>query len=155
MKPLIHLSYVASGMVLTAILLSDDAVQTLATWAQTPPAKTYQPGPFQPVARLDPKKPAAIHLKNQSGATLEVELVGSEVPATEMEPEDDLRSPLTLPIDLNISTPPRPPFTEISLNYQVTVDPANTLQVVVTITDEVASGDRVISVNETGAVYIY
>ncbi|MDX2271257.1 MAG: hypothetical protein NW237_04825 [Cyanobacteriota bacterium] len=126
----------------------------LPSQAQTPAPDTYQPGFFQPVARVNPQKPLQIEIENLSGSTLEYGLSSAEIAPVEMEPGETSRlEKLALPAYINISTPTRPPFSEITLRYDVQAE-GNRLKVQVTVKDDV-EGDRVLNIDEAGAVYIY
>lgn len=125
--------------------------------AQTPAAKTYQPGSFQPVVRVDPKKPIQFKAINNSGSTLEFGLTTRARIAREFQPGDVASRKIdTLPASINISPPTRPPFSEISLKYKVTAKD-NLLTVTISIANPDAGeqGDRVIEIDDKGGVYVY
>lgn len=115
---------------------------------------SFQPGFWQPVARVDPSKPVQLEIINNSGASLEYGLTTDEYVIAELEPEEQARLRITtLPASLNISTVSRPPFDVLSLLYQIeAVD--NLVMVTVSLKDDV-EGDRVVDINPEGGIYIY
>ncbi|NJK72637.1 MAG: hypothetical protein HC926_05030, partial [Synechococcaceae cyanobacterium SM2_3_60] len=56
---------------------------------------------------------------------------------------------------INISALNEPPFTEIPLNFALSEESGNTLRVEVSIEFDSFAGDRVITVDDTGGVYVY
>jgi hypothetical protein len=115
---------------------------------------SFQPGFWQPVARVDPTETVRLQIINQSGASLEYGLTTDESIIAELEPGDQASLGVSsLPASLNISTVSRPPFDVLSLLYEVeAVD--NLVTVTVGLKDDV-EGDRVVDINPDGGIYIY
>lgn len=114
----------------------------------------FQPGFWQPVARVDPAQAVQLRLVNNSGASLEYGLTSDEYIIAEMEPGDVANLSVgSLPASLNISTVSRPPFDVLSLLYDVEAS-GNQVTVTVGIKDDV-EGDRVVDIQESGGIYIY
>ncbi len=115
---------------------------------------SFQPGFWQPVARVDPSQPVQLKIINNSGASLEYGLTTDEYVIAELEPEDQARLRIPeLPASLNISTVSRPPFDVLSLLYEIeAVD--NLVTVTIGLKDDV-EGDRVVDINPDGGIYIY
>lgn len=117
--------------------------------AQDPPAQTFQPGPWQPVARIDPTQPVQVQIINQSGSVLVYGLtdpnaVEQEVPATQIA-QTQIG---TYPSFLTINTIERS-----ALRYDLRVTD-NQIQVQVQRINDVV-GDRTLNIDDTGAIYIY
>lgn len=118
-------------------------------WAQDPPAETFQPGPWQPVARIDPDQPVQVQILNQAGSLLVYGLTDPDAVELELPPTQIAQIPiLSLPAFLTINTIERS-----ALQYDLTVQD-NQVTVQVTRINDVV-GDRTLNVDDTGAIYIY
>ncbi len=137
-------SIVFWGLVGGGLLLAAPQVQ-----AQDPPAETFQPGPWQPVARIDPTQPVQVQIVNQAGSILVYGLtdpnaVERELPATQTAQT----TIVTIPAFLTINTIERS-----ALRYDLAVQDNQVQVQVVRINDVV--GDRTLNIDDTGAIYIY
>ncbi len=138
-------------LVLGSILVTLSLFSFTPALAQDPPATTFQPGPWQPVDRLDPARPVIVVIVNQTGALLEY---GTTDPSEAvLELENGAISQLTvatLPAFITINTLERS-----ALKYTLSTDLlANVVQVTVTKINDVV-GDRTLNIDDTGAIYIY
>lgn len=117
--------------------------------AQDPPAETYQPGPWQPIARIDPLQPVQVQILNQAGSLLEYGLTDPDAVEQQLPTTTTGQTLITsLPAFLTINTLER-----AALRYELTVQDNQVQVQVVRINDVV--GDRTLNIDDTGAIYIY
>ncbi|MGK7945052.1 MAG: hypothetical protein AB4058_11350 [Microcystaceae cyanobacterium] len=143
---------------LFSLCLSTVNLTSLVVTAQDPPAQTYQPGFWQPVARVDLNRPITLNLINETGLELDYAI-------TNIDPDP-------IPIAVNVTetlenvspelyivlypTSNNPNSSRIALNYQVEVTEDNRINVrILTTEGEEGAGDRSINLQATGAIYIY
>jgi hypothetical protein len=143
----------------TLLVVTLQSVAVFPTVAETPPAQTYQPGFWQPVARFNPKQKVTLKLVNQSGVVLNYDNTDSEF----SDPKDlgidktdalsDFGNSAYFMIYPATVIDPDQPF---NLKFSAQVDEANNL-VTVTITkgDRGFMGNRTVNLQKTGAVYFY
>jgi hypothetical protein len=127
------------------------------TVTQNPPAQTYQPGYWQPVARANIKLPIKINLINETDIT-----VAYSVTESQMEPIV-IKSHQT--ITLNNVKPPIYaviyPDSEnsnnslIDLKYKVQITLDNIIEVTITKAENSSDSHRTFNLQETGAIYVY
>ncbi len=120
--------------------------------AQDPPATTFQPGPWQPVERIDPQQPVQILLINQTDLALEYGLTGPNDSVFELPVGQITQFSISmLPTFLSINGIER-----AALKYNLTVNTVNQnlIRIEVTRLNDV-SGDRTLNIDDTGAIYIY
>ncbi|GAB1543681.1 hypothetical protein NUACC21_63570 [Scytonema sp. NUACC21] len=134
----------------TAILGVMTLIPGQAFAAQSLSARTYHPGFFQPVARINPQLPIAVKLENETGLPLDYGVLGQSgdkvLPAATITEINNFSFPA------NFTVYPANPF-EAQLKYNVSVkDNIATVQIQ---QKSVGVGDRSFSVNKTGAIYIY
>jgi hypothetical protein len=127
--------------------------------AQDPPAKTFQPGFWQPVGRFNPKQNMAVKMVNETGITLNYDVTSLETDS----PQDlgngqniilkDLGDSAYIMVYPVVETNPDDPF---NLKFTVNVDEKDNL---VTITmgraEQGFIGHRTINLQKTGAIYFY
>lgn len=128
---------------------------TLPVLAQNnPPASTYQPGYWQPIARVNPNSPLVITLVNQTKSPLKYNFLDDKG-------EKDLPVGVTtsikvasLPVNLAIYDPsPQAASGKGSnLRYETVVN-KNDVQVVILPTKD--NGFSVLNIAKTGAIYAY
>jgi hypothetical protein len=132
----------------------------LSLAAQDPPASTYRPGNWQPVARIDTKRPFAITLVNETDITLDYDLTANITPAPQQVspgktsvlkgfavPAYILINPTSSQVVLSASS--------FNLKYEVNVKEDNTVMVKVRKVSGDTPGDTTLNLQETGAIYIY
>jgi hypothetical protein len=144
---------------ITALILGNFTfIPCVPVQAQNPPAQTYQPGFWQPVARIDINRPLEVKLINKTDLILEYDLTNNQ---TEETPElaagntasiTGLKLPAYILIDPSTSNPNS---SRIKLQYQVSVDSNNTVNVGIVRAEEDMMGNRTLNLHETGAIYIY
>lgn len=126
--------------------------------AQTPPAQTYQPGPWQPLARVNPQRPITINVINQTGLSVDAGFTDTRRdPITVQNGRTgtirSLESPLYLLVYVNESNAS---FRGIDLNYQVRVqEGSNTINVTVQRTSSDRNATMTLNVDEFGGIYLY
>ncbi|MCU0535798.1 MAG: hypothetical protein MUD14_18065 [Hydrococcus sp. Prado102] len=128
--------------------------------AQNPPASTYQPGFWQPKARVDLNRPVAIRLINETNMMLDYDLT------TNIEPSPEQISPgntailkgFALPVYILINptdTSSTPNSSPPNLKYDVEVSQNNEILVKIRKVAPDTPGDSTLNLNEAGAIYIY
>ncbi len=121
--------------------------------AQTPPAQTFQTGPWQPIARIDPNRQVDIRLVNESGLTVEYAFSANQGVSQMLS----VGTTATL-IDVVVPT-----FVLINaanpddtLWYDIRVDEgANTIDVRIQRIEVAFGGYTTLNVHETGGIYAY
>lgn len=122
---------------------------TPSALAQDPPAETYQPGPWQPIARIDSTRPVQIQIVNRVGALLEYGLTDPDTIEQILPTGQTAQTVIvSLPAFLTINTLERS-----ALKYFLTVQGNQVTVQVERINDVV--GDRTLNIADTGAIYIY
>jgi hypothetical protein len=115
--------------------------------AQT--ANSFRPGPWQPIARIDPTQPVQVRILNQAGSLLEYGLTG---PKDEVESLPSGEAVLfqidQFPAYLTINTLERS-----ALDYGLLTE-GNLLSLEVRKINDV-NGDRTLNVDDQGGIYIY
>lgn len=149
-------------------LISGTLVATLgftfpvAIVAQDPPARTYQPGFWQPVGRVDINRPVKIQLINQTDLPLEYDFTTSyDVPPQPIKPkqtvtlEEQFPIPAYLLINPSsfIETPPQGALP--NLKFNVAVNENNIVTVTIIQVDKNDPGNTTFNLHETGAIYVY
>jgi hypothetical protein len=156
MKKTICLATVLMGTFL-AIAPTQTIAQTMI--AQDPPAKTYQPGFWQPTARVVVNRPIVIEVKNNTDELIDYNLTTNQVASpVKIEPGKsssikDFQLPAYLLINFSSATVDSSQFV---LKYEVSVDEkTNTLTVKVNKAGGEVPGNRTLNISETGAIYLY
>lgn len=155
----INLLTVSVLSLFSSILSVNSFFPISSVFAQNPPAETYKPGFWQPVADFNPQKKVTIQLINQTEIPLEYGISGNE---NDVVDKVEAGKTGTLELSINsaniavypgISIDPDQPFT---LKFDVKVDPkTNTINVNVTKGDRGFIGHRSINLQKTGKIYLY
>lgn len=119
----------------------------------TPPASTYRPGFWQPVARINPKSPVTITLINNTGMNLKYNLLDDkgevDLPAGSSKQLSRFSLPANIAIYNSVASDSRMP---VGLNFTPSAT-NNDLQVTI---QSVSNGDdAVVNISPTGAIYVY
>jgi hypothetical protein len=125
--------------------------------AQTPPAETYKPGFWQPVARVDLDRPITIKLMNESElgvdyAITEVKMTPILIPANETITLENIEPSIYLVIYPSSNNPDN---SRIYLQYEVHVTKENIVEVKIRTTDDGNKSHRTFNLQNTGAIYLY
>lgn len=145
-------------LTLVVFLVSASAAISWPLVAQNPPASTYQPGFWQPAARVDLKRPIAIKLRNETDLTLNYDLTTNinKKPEQLAAGEEAALSELPIPAYLLINPAPLTSDTsEFNLKYEISVDENNVVLVKIRKVAPEIPGDSAFNLHETGAIYIY
>jgi hypothetical protein len=126
--------------------------------AQTPPATTYQPGPWQPVARVDIGRPVQIKIVNQTDISLDYDL-SANINASPQQIQPGESTTLTgfvIPayILINRSDAASNRFSD-SVIFAVEVNKDNIVTVTVTKVGSDTPGYTTFNLDRKGAIYIY
>ncbi|MBS0017281.1 MAG: hypothetical protein KFF72_13180 [Arthrospira sp. SH-MAG29] len=117
--------------------------------AQNPPAaSTYNPGPWQPVARINPQQSVNLTLVNQSSVTLEY---GLTTTGTANLANGQSISYNNLPLDSYVVI--NPLVASLSLQYNLEVVNNNITLTVRPSGDQ--AGLRTVNIQSTGGIFIY
>jgi hypothetical protein len=124
-------------------------------YAQDPPAETYQPGFWQPVARVDLNRPVTLNLINETGLEIDYAITNIDpdpipISANTTETLENINPELYIVV---YPTSNNPNSSRIALNYKVAVTEDNVINVRILKTDgEEGGGDRSINLQKTGAI---
>jgi serine/threonine-protein kinase len=130
---------------------------TPAPRTKKPPAQTYHPGFWQPVARINPKHPFKIKLVNQTNAAIEYALTTNEFPPRQLSSKESAlltHVPLDGYILINSAESSPNAVTPKSLQFEVTVS-GNVATVLIRQERSDRPADSTINVNQSGAIYIF
>lgn len=126
--------------------------------AQNPPAETFQPGFWQPVARVNPKMAITINLINKTDFKINYAVTEERMTPIVIEKEKstmlkEVKVPIYLVIYPDNSNPNS---SRINLKYDVSVDETtNILTVKIREVNESEFGNRTLNIQETGAIFLY
>ncbi|MEB3277702.1 MAG: hypothetical protein VKK42_02120 [Lyngbya sp.] len=129
------------------------AVQTLSNpliAQQQSPASTYQPGFWQPVARVNPNDPVTANIINQSGVTIEYSLTTSPL-GTRILADGSNTELASLAKDSYIIINPESSSTPVQ--FEITTD--NNIVNVTVLRSSDFSGESTVHIHPTGAIYKY
>ncbi|HAC64122.1 MAG TPA: hypothetical protein DCF68_11435 [Cyanothece sp. UBA12306] len=125
---------------------------------QNPPAETYQPGYWQPVARFNTKKSVEVKLINQTKIPLEYDLTDLEsINPQELNPGktgilNSFGDSGYIVIYPKISVDPDNPIT---LKFTVEVSEDNIVMVKIKKSEPNFLGHRAINLQKNGGIYLY
>ena len=140
-----------------ALLVTANLIISVPVLAQDPPARTYQPGFWQPVARVNINLPIAIKLINQTEVVLEYSLTTNEAPPRQLLPRNTavLRE-IPLPAYVLINpTGSNPDSSRVYLKYEVAVGDDNLVTVEIRQISDDIPGNTTLNIQESGAIYLY
>ncbi|MGK7941630.1 MAG: hypothetical protein AB4062_16060 [Crocosphaera sp.] len=126
-------------------------------YAQDPPAQTYQPGYWQPVARFDIKRTVEVNIINKTDVPIEYDLTDLEAMNPQKLQPEETGNLKGFGGTANIVIYPLVNDTsEFNLRYKVKVDEDNNIVNVSVVKDEPSFlGHRSINLQGTGAIYLY
>ena len=143
---------------IASLLTIFSCILPIQSLAQNPPAETYQPGYWQPVARFNTKKLVEVKLINQTEIPLEYDLTDLE----SINPQDlnpgktgtlqNFGDSGYIVIYPKISIDPNSP---ISLKFKVEVKEDNTVIVTIEKATSDFLGHRAINLQKNGGIYLY
>ncbi|BAQ65025.1 hypothetical protein [Geminocystis sp. NIES-3709] len=150
-----------SSLVLTTanliILPAIAEAQTPTPETQLPLADTFQPGFWQPVARVDTKQPITLTIINESGIILDYALTDASVEPMRLEKDakttmENFKPPAYIVIYPDIK---EPNSSRINLKYFVEVTANNTIELRVRKIDSISQGNRTFNLQNTGAIFLF
>lgn len=127
---------------------------TVPAVAQTYSASTYQPGDWQPIARVNPQKPITITLINQTQAPLKYNFLDEQGERYLAEGGSRQIKVASLPANITIYDGSTPSSSEndARYNYKTSVT-RNSIRLTVVPTK--SFGFNVFNIDKTGAIYPY
>ncbi|BFM39214.1 hypothetical protein [Synechocystis sp. LKSZ1] len=154
-----NLLRLASASLLSFVTVAYPLIPSQPLQAETPPAETFRPGFWQPVARFNPNQAVTLQIINKSGVELDYDITTLESPAPHriaIGASETVREfgnaayIMVYPVNADFTDKP------FTLSFQAEVKTA-TNQVIVTVTKAEPSflGHRTINLQNTGAIYFY
>ncbi|MBE9221366.1 hypothetical protein IQ215_01525 [Cyanobacterium stanieri LEGE 03274] len=143
----------------TNLALSSLRINAQTETNNNPPAETYQPGFWQPVARVNMEKPISLNIINKTGVFLDYSFTDETLTPTVLRPDDTatIRSLnpensiyLVIYPDMN-----NPNASRMSLKYSVEVTEDNVINLTVSVIEEISKGNRTFNLQPTGAIFLY
>jgi serine/threonine-protein kinase len=124
---------------------------TLIGVAENPPAKTYNPGPWQPVARVNPEAAIQVNIINQTGVSLDYSLTTGEIEIRQVATGETAK--LTyLPEDAYILINPK--ASQFSIQFDIKVTEENIVNIIVQPSAD-PSGETTVNIQSNGGIYQY
>lgn len=127
---------------------------TVPVLAQNPPARTYQPGYWQPIARVNSKIPVTVTLINRTDSPLKYSFLDGRQETDLPVGATKQINNFSLPANIAIydSSPKTAAGKGGGLNYETSVTKNN---VTVTVVPVETEGFQVLNINRMGAIYRY
>ncbi|WP_144051417.1 hypothetical protein [Geminocystis herdmanii] len=127
------------------------------TTTENPPAETFQPGFWQPIARVDMTKPITLKIINDSGILLDYALTDADIEPLRLEEGatrsiENVEAPIYVVIYPDIKNPNS---SRISLKYFVEVTPDNVVELTVKQIESISQGNRTFNLQSSGAIFLY
>lgn len=122
-----------------------------------PPAQTYQPGYWQPSARVDPKRPFRVNLINRTNEVIEYALTTNEFSPRQLASEES--TVLThVPLDANLlinAIQSSNSESAVSLQFDISVAKDNMVNVTIRRNGREQPGASTLNVDRSGAIYVF
>ena len=127
---------------------------TVPALADDPPATTYQPGYWQPIARVNPNSPVTVTLVNQTGSPLKYNFLDGRAENNLPIGASTQLKNVSLPGNIAIYDPSQQAAagTDRGLKYETSVNKNDVKVIILPVED---SGFQVINLSKTGAIYVY
>ena len=126
-------------------------ILTAPSLAEDPPAKTYQPGFWQPVARVNPQQPVRVNLINKTSSGLNYSLTTGEI-GTRQVAAGNTTELTNLPKEAYLVINPQTP--SISIRFKIEVVGNNMVKITATPSPD-PSGESTINIQSNGGIYKY
>lgn len=115
--------------------------------AQTPPATTYRPGFWQPVARVNPSQPVQMQLINRTDLPLDYMLTSAKV-SQRLAPNGEINIPVSdYPAYLMVY----PTVQRVNIQFKVTEK--ENMAVIEVIPTVPSQSQLSVTIDQTGAIY--
>jgi hypothetical protein len=140
-----------NGSVLPAV------AQTETPVTENPPAETFQPGFWQPVARVETDKPITLKIINDSGILLDYAFTDANIEPLRLEENatrtiENVETPVFLVVYPDIQNENS---SRISLKYFVEVTEDNTIELTIRQIESISQGNRTFNLQSSGAIFLY
>lgn len=119
--------------------------------AQDPPAKTYNPGPWQPVGRVNPDATIQVNIINQTGVSLDYSLTTGEIGTGQIS-RGKTAELTNLPKDAYLVINPR--TSQLSVQFDIQVIGDNLVNITVQQSAD-PSGESTVNIQPNGGIYQY
>ena len=121
---------------------------------QNPPARTYHPGYWQPIARINPKNPVTVVLNNQTQSSLKYNFLDGRADSDLPVGATQQLKNVSLPVNIAIYDPSaQAATTEVDgLRYETAI--ANNV-LTVTVMPAQSTGYHVLNIARNGGIYKY
>ena len=125
--------------------------------AQNPPAETYQPGFWQPVARVDLSRPINIKIINNAGIIVDYAVTDVRMEPISIDVDKTILIENIEPSLYIVLYPDSkdPNSSRIYLQYNINITENNTVEISVKQTDDGTKSHRTFNLQETGAIFLY
>ncbi|MDF5719308.1 MAG: hypothetical protein PUP91_02210 [Rhizonema sp. PD37] len=139
---------VTMTMGITVPVLAQNSTQ------QNPPASTYHPGYWQPIARINPKQPVTVVLNNQTKSSLKYNFLDGRADSDLAVGATQQLKNVSLPVNIAIYDPSAEAATrEVDgLRYETAI--ANNV-LTVTVMPAQSTGYHVLNIARNGGIYKY
>lgn len=139
---------------LTGVSLFASLTVPVLAQNQNPPASTYQPGYWQPIARVNPNSPVTVILVNKTDSPLKYNLLDGRNEKDLAVGVDTQLKNVALPVNIAVydPSPQAGAGQDAGLKYETSVK-NNVLNV--TIMPAETSNSRVLNIAKSGAIYLY
>ncbi len=125
--------------------------------AQNPPARTFQPGFWQPIARFDTKQAVEVNITNNTDIPLEYDLTDLEaMNPVSIQTGETGRLQGFGNSGVIVIYPLVESYSDFTLRFNITINEENNGVNVSVVKDEPTFfGHRAVNLQKTGAIYIY
>ncbi len=145
------LKTITIASIITSTFTLGMPILTAVSLAEDPPAETYQPGPWQPVARVNPKRPVTVNLINQTGSGLNYSLTTGDI-GTRQVAAGNTAELTNLPKEAYLVINPQK--TRISIQFEIQVTANNIVNITATPSPD-PSGESTVNIQSNGGIYKY
>lgn len=125
--------------------------------AQNPPAETYQPGFWQPVARVDLNRPINIKIINKAGILIDYAVTDVRMAPISVDVDKTVLIENIEPSIYIVIYPDTkdPNSSRIYLYYEINVTEDNIVEITVKQTEDGTKSHRTFNLQTTGAIFLY
>ncbi len=136
---------------------SEPVTEKTTPETENPPAETFQPGFWQPIARVAMTKPITLKIINDSGMLLDYALTDADIEPLRLAEGatrsiENIEAPVYVVIYPDIKNPNS---SRISLKYFVEVTPDNVVELRVKQIESISQGNRTFNLQSSGAIFLY
>lgn len=121
---------------------------------QNPPARTYQPGYWQPIARVNPKSSVAVVLVNQTKSPLKYNFLDGRADSDLSVGANTQLKNISLPVNIAVYDPSQEAATQEASGLRYETSVTNNV-LTITVMPAQTTGYHVINIARNGAIYKY